>query len=51
VTRGILAGPSLVVVETRKNEVLPETVGTLQLVKSKIYGETKIHIFRHEGDG
>jgi 16S rRNA (guanine966-N2)-methyltransferase len=48
--RGFLAEPSLVVVETRKNESLPENVGRLHLVKSRIYGETKIHIFRHEGE-
>jgi 16S rRNA (guanine966-N2)-methyltransferase len=51
VAREILARPSFVVVETRKNEMLPEIVGALQLVKSRIYGETKIHIFRHEGHG
>jgi 16S rRNA (guanine966-N2)-methyltransferase len=43
--------PSIVVVEIRKNEVLPESVGALQLVKSRTYGETKIHIFHHGGDG
>jgi 16S rRNA (guanine966-N2)-methyltransferase len=42
---------SIVVVETRKNEVLPENVGALRLVKSKTYGDTKVHIFHCEGDG
>jgi 16S rRNA (guanine966-N2)-methyltransferase len=49
--KNMLGVPSIVVVETRKNEVLPESVGALQLVKSRTYGETKIHIFHHEGDG
>jgi 16S rRNA (guanine966-N2)-methyltransferase len=49
--REILAPFSLVVAETRKNERLPETAGTLQFVKSRTYGETQIHIFRHEGNG
>jgi 16S rRNA G966 N2-methylase RsmD len=42
---------STVVVETRKNEALLEDVGPLQLVKSRTYGETKIHIFYREGEG
>jgi 16S rRNA (guanine966-N2)-methyltransferase len=49
--KDMLGVPSIVVVEIRKNEVLPESVGALQLVKSRTYGETKIHIFHHGGDG
>jgi 16S rRNA (guanine966-N2)-methyltransferase len=49
--KDILGVLSIVVVETRKNEALPESVGPLQLVKSRTYGETKIHIFHREGEG
>jgi 16S rRNA (guanine966-N2)-methyltransferase len=49
--KDILGVLSIVVVETRKNEALPESVGPLQLVKSRTYGETKIHIFHREGQG
>ena len=48
--RKILATPSLVVAESSKTEMLPESVGELQIYKTKTYGETKICIFRREDD-
>jgi 16S rRNA G966 N2-methylase RsmD len=47
--RDILASPSIAVAESFKTETLPEVLGKLQMVKSRIYGETKISIF-HFGE-
>jgi 16S rRNA (guanine966-N2)-methyltransferase len=45
----ILAPLAVVVAETRKTEILPVEVEKLHLVKSKKYGETRIHILNYEG--
>ena len=47
--REVLASPSVVVAESSKAETLPVAIGELQLVNTKTYGETKIHIY-HYGD-
>jgi 16S rRNA (guanine966-N2)-methyltransferase len=48
--REILAKDAIVVVETRKSEILPETAGPLRLIKSRTYGDTRVHVFKREGD-
>jgi 16S rRNA (guanine966-N2)-methyltransferase len=45
----ILGSPSLLVAQTEQREVLPPCVKSLQTVKSRTYGETRITIYRHEG--
>jgi 16S rRNA (guanine966-N2)-methyltransferase len=41
----ILASPSIVVAETSKTEALPARLGKLELVKTRIYGDTKISLY------
>ena len=43
--RKLLRSPAIVVAESFKTEKLPEVLGELQMVKSRIYGETKISIY------
>ena len=43
--REILASPSIVVAETSKDEALPARLGKLELVKTRVYGDTKISIY------
>jgi len=45
----ILRSPSTLVAQSEKKEVLPPRVRDLQLVKSRVYGETRITLYRHEG--
>lgn len=45
--RGGLAAGSIVVAESSKGESLPEALGKLQLVKIKIYGDTRINIYNN----
>jgi 16S rRNA G966 N2-methylase RsmD len=47
--RKILGSPSILVAQSEQREVLPPCVRTLQMVKSRAYGETRITIYRHEG--
>lgn len=48
--RKILAASSIVVVESSKNEMLPEPVKDLRKVRTRVYGQTKIDIFRGGSD-
>jgi 16S rRNA (guanine966-N2)-methyltransferase len=43
--RDFLGSPAIAVAESFKTETLPEVLGKLQMVKSRIYGETKISIY------
>jgi 16S rRNA (guanine966-N2)-methyltransferase len=45
----ILGSPSALVAQSEKREVLPPRVRSLQMVKSRVYGETRITLYRHEG--
>jgi 16S rRNA (guanine966-N2)-methyltransferase len=47
--RKILGSPSILVAQSEQREVLPPCVRTLQMVTSRAYGETRITIYRHEG--
>jgi 16S rRNA (guanine966-N2)-methyltransferase len=49
VSTGILKDRSLVVVESAKDEKLPDACGHLELVRSRTYGDTKISIYSHYG--
>ncbi|MGD2127145.1 MAG: 16S rRNA (guanine(966)-N(2))-methyltransferase RsmD [Desulfobacteraceae bacterium] len=48
--RRLLSSQSIVVAELSKTEMLPATIGKLQMVKARTYGETKINIFNCEDD-
>jgi 16S rRNA (guanine966-N2)-methyltransferase len=50
VSTGILRGRSLVVVESSKEEHLPESSEDLELVKARIYGDTRISIYSQHGN-
>jgi 16S rRNA (guanine966-N2)-methyltransferase len=45
----ILGSPSTLVVQSEQREVLPPRVRSLLMVKSRIYGDTRITLYRHEG--
>jgi len=45
----ILGLPSTLVAQSEHREVLPPRVSSLKMVKSRIYGETRITLYRHEG--
>lgn len=45
---GILSGHALAVTESSKNDPLPERSGTLFLSNTRIYGETRIDIYKRE---
>lgn len=47
----IISASSVLVAESSKSEMLPRVVGHLEIFKTRIYGETKIHIFRCEDHG
>jgi len=47
--RKILGSPSILVAQSEQREVLPPRVRSLQTVNSRTYGETRITIYRHEG--
>ena len=44
----ILGSPATLVAQSEQKEVLPPRVRDLQLVKSRVYGETRITLYRHE---
>jgi 16S rRNA (guanine966-N2)-methyltransferase len=46
--RQILGTPSTLVAQSEQRESLPARVGSLQIVKSRIYGQTRITLYRHE---
>jgi hypothetical protein len=37
------------VAQSEEREVLPPRVSSLDMVKSRIYGDTRITLYRHEG--
>ena len=45
----ILDSPSILVAQSEQKEVLPHRVKSLEWVKSKTYGDTRITLYRHEG--
>jgi 16S rRNA (guanine966-N2)-methyltransferase len=45
----ILGTPSTLVAQSEQRESLPARVRSLQMVKSRVYGETRITLYRHEG--
>jgi 16S rRNA (guanine966-N2)-methyltransferase len=47
--RDLLRSPAIAMAESFKTETLPEVLGKLQMVNSRIYGETKISIY-HFGE-
>ena len=47
--RKILGSSSILVAQSEKREVLPPRVKRLQAVNSRTYGETRITIYRYEG--
>lgn len=49
--RGLLFSDSLVIVETTKNNSLPQKIGPLLLLKEKIYGDTMIVYYKNDKDG
>jgi len=44
----VLASPSIVVAESSKKDKLPSVLYNLRLIDSRIYGETKIDIYKYE---
>jgi len=42
---GIMSSDSIIVTESMKDDVLPKEFGDLKLIKSKVYGETKINMY------
>jgi 16S rRNA (guanine966-N2)-methyltransferase len=46
----ILGFPSTLVVQSEQREVLPPRVRSIKAVKSKIYGDTRITLYRYEGE-
>lgn len=48
--RALLRSPAIAVAESFKTETLPEVLGKLQMVNSRIYGETKISIYHFYPD-
>ena len=46
---GILGSPATLVAQSEQREVLPPRVESLERVKSRIYGETRITLYRYEG--
>ena len=47
VKKGIMADDSCIVAESMKNDMLPEQVDDFNIVKTRLYGETKINIYRN----
>jgi 16S rRNA (guanine966-N2)-methyltransferase len=48
--RRMIGSPGIVVAETSGKEALPDAVGRLNAVSTKLYGQTKITIYRYEED-
>jgi 16S rRNA (guanine966-N2)-methyltransferase len=46
---GILKSPATLVAQSEQKEALPACVGGLEMVKSRIYGDTRITLYRSEG--
>ncbi|MFC1823694.1 16S rRNA (guanine(966)-N(2))-methyltransferase RsmD [Thermodesulfobacteriota bacterium] len=46
--RGIMTSPSTVIAECAKSDVLPVSLGCLQLINQKTYGETCIYLYHFE---
>ena len=46
---GILGSSGTLVAQSEEREVLPPRVSSLDMVKSRIYGDTRITLYRHEG--
>ncbi|HYQ60466.1 MAG TPA: RsmD family RNA methyltransferase, partial [Desulfatiglandales bacterium] len=46
---GILGSSATLVAQAEEREVLPSRVSSLDMVKSRIYGDTRITLYRHEG--
>jgi len=44
-----LGSPATLVAQSEQKEVLPPRVSSLEMVKSRIYGETRITLYRREG--
>ena len=47
--RRILGSPSILMAQSEQREVLPPRLRTLQNVKSRTYGDTRITLYRHGG--
>jgi 16S rRNA (guanine966-N2)-methyltransferase len=47
--QNILESPSILVAQSEQREVLPPRVRNLEMVKSKTYGDTRITLYRYEG--
>ena len=47
-TRLIISSNSRVIIETSKNEVLPVSYENLEIVDTRLYGDTKISIYTYE---
>jgi len=47
--RRVLASPSILVAQSEQRGVLTPNLRTLQIVKSRTYGDTRITLYRHEG--
>ena len=45
----ILGSPATLGAQSEQKEVLPPRVSSLDTVKSRIYGDTRITLYRHEG--
>ncbi len=48
-SRNILASPSRVVAEISRKDEVPTNLADLELIKTRIYGDTKVCIFLHNG--
>jgi 16S rRNA G966 N2-methylase RsmD len=46
---GILESSATLVAQSEEREVPPLRVGNLERVKSRVYGDTRITLYRHEG--
>ena len=46
---GILGSLATLVAQSEQKEVLPARVGCLEMAKSRIYGDTRITLYRNEG--
>ncbi|MGE5838806.1 MAG: 16S rRNA (guanine(966)-N(2))-methyltransferase RsmD [Deltaproteobacteria bacterium] len=44
----ILSSRAILVVQSEKGDVLPCRVSSLEMIKSRVYGETRITLYRHE---
>jgi 16S rRNA (guanine966-N2)-methyltransferase len=49
VSEGILSSPSLIIAETSERETLTIHERGIETLHPRIYGQTKLHLFRYEG--